>query len=460
MTKQHIHQIWLGDALPETEAHLVTALQEKCEALGIGHTLWSLKDIEEMFGDEEIFFFFKRIFYKHPHPHLLKVAVDYYKWRILADTPDDTVAYYLDVSVRLNSSKFPLISTKHADVGVTTHEDNAAQMAYAKGGVGARKIAACIENAISNFFDLNDPEFDWQLLDNYKPYSDNDKLGIHKLSFLLKATDNKLAPIPAQTYGTSSAATIRRFRLSTQKSPEQMAELHEKLVKEYEAAHAPKLPTLCVLMSSAGEYDKSSPRTLNGILTADQLRQMQRVTTFSQELHALALRYYFVMDTTPDNCDDNSLFIHDSHGVGFKGLKMYKALYWAVQKIEPDYVFLCSDDTFVHLPRLEDYCKRHRPGEQVAIVSVDKDNVPQIGGGVLLTAAAARKLVASGLTPNEGEAFGEFVQRSGKETVCTITPEPRFSYHKASYPARKNRYITAHGMNPYDLLALFEENFC
>lgn len=460
MTKQHIHQIWLGDALPETEMSLVVELRDKCEASDIGYKLWTLKDIEELFGAEEIFFFFKRIFYKHPHPHLLKVAVDYYKWRILTDTPEDTVAYYLDVSVKLNSPEFPHISTENADVGTTSRVHNAAQMAYAKGGAGARKVATYIENAISNFFDLNDPEFDWQLLDNYKPYSDNDKLGIHKHAFLLKALDGNLATIPSKIYGTSLTAPIRRCRLSTQKSPEQMAELHEKLVREYEAAHAPKLPTLCVLMSSAGEYDKSSPRTLNGILTADQLRQMQRVTTFSQELHALALRYYFVMDTTPDNSADDTLLMHSSPGVDFKGSKMYKALCWVVQNIEPDYVFLCSDDTFVHLPRLEDYCKRHRPGEQVAVVSIDKENTPQVGGGVLLTAAAARKLVTSGLEPNDGEAFGAFVQRARSEVEYTVTPEPRFSYHKTAYPARKNRYITAHGMNPYDLLALFEENFC
>lgn len=458
MTKQHIHQIWIGDELPETEKHLTQALKEQVEGLGIGYTLWTLKEIEEAYGNEEIFFFFKRIFYKHPHPHLLKVAVDYYKWRVLADTPEDTVAYYLDVSSKLQASKFPSISTKYADVGVTANSDNAAQMAYAKGGVGAKIIAKAIEEAINNFFDLSDPEFDWQLLDNYKPYSDNDKLQIHTRAFFLKVLGTELATIPVQTYGTQSAATIRRLRLSTQKSPEDLTALHESLVKEYEAKHEPKVPTLCVLMSTAGEYDKSSPRTLNGLLTAEQLRQVQRVTTFSQELHALALRYFFVMDTAPTEGDSDSLFIRDMMGADFKGAKMYKALNWVVQNIEPDYVFLCSDDTFVNLPRLEDYCKRHRPGELVAIVSTDKENTPQIGGGVLLTAAAARKLVSLDKFPQESETFGAFLLRVA-DGAYAITPEPRLSYYKTAYPARKNRYITAHGLNPYDLLALYEENF-
>ena len=466
MTNLVVHQIWVGDVLPDVESGRTAALAEAAHASKAEYKFWNLKNIEEKFGNEEIFFFFKRIFYKHPYPHLLKVAVDYYKWRILAETPEGNDALYLDVSVQLRADKIPARRMKGNEVLVG---DGSTGLSFIRvhGGSSAKRIANAIEDVITDHFDLSDPEFDWQLLDNYKPYSDNDQLLIHTAKFVRTVLGDDLSRASTDlyaTYTTNKMATFVRHKLSSQKSEEEMLELHSSIVAEYEKHHEPKLPTLCVLMSSAGEYDQSPIRTLNGILTSEQLRQMQRMTTFSQELHALNLRCYFVMDTAlQGSSSSDTLYIRDVIGADLKGEKMFKALQWAVKNIEPDYVFLCSDDTFVHLPRLEDYCKRHRPGELAVIASMDNEGTAQVGGGILLTIAAARKLVTSNMNPGEGVAFGEFVQNvhdaAEGSHPYTIVAEPRFSYSKSAYPARKNRYITTHGVNPYDLLALREENF-
>lgn len=465
MTKLTIHQIWIGDVLPEKEAGYVSAIKEAAEASGVSYKLWSLRDISDCYDEEEPYFFFKRIFLRHPHPHLLKVAVDYYKWRILSDTPDGEHALYLDISTQLCKKKLQELKLPEKDITVGAGDTTALSFIHVTSAKAARAAENAIAEKLGMYFDLSDPEFDYQLLNAYSPVG-NDLTARIDWEFVREKFESagiavgfassKWHALAENKKGTS---LFVRHTLSVSKAEEQLEKLQQAIIREYESTHEVQPMKLCILMSSAGEYSKASARTLTGILTANQLRQMQRVTTFSQELKSLAVRSYFVLDSRSDEHTLDTLYIEDAEGIELKALKMYKAVVWAVKRIEPDYIFLCSDDTFINTLRLEDYCHLHRPGEVKAVHSSDKTFGVQIGGGILLTAAAARKLVVGKLQPEANEPFGAFLSRIAPSLGIKLAADQRLSYYKTNFPTKKNRFITTHGVNPYDLLALYEENF-
>ena len=465
MPKLTIHQVWIGDVLPAKEEGYVKRIKEAAEEAGIAYKLWSLKDITDSYSEEEPYFFFKRIFFRHPHPHMMKVAVDYYKWRILADTPEGEHALYLDISTQLKKDKLPEFNLPRKDITIGREPATALSFIHIQLPSAAEVVQKAIEEKINSYFDLSDPEFDYQLLNAYSPVQpdasaridwefiseqftkEGVKVGAAVQKWYTKANEN------------NTSSLFVRHALSVRKSKDDLEKLQKSIIDEYEATHETKRLKLCILMSSAGEYAETSLRTLNGMLKAQQLRQMQRATTFSQEIKSLQVLRYFVIDTQCDECTEDLLYIEDAEGVELKALKMYKAIAWTAKHIEPDYIFLCCDDTFINLPRLEDYCTLHRPGELKVVHSSDKNFDVQIGGGILLPAAAIRKLTVLKDRPNAGESFGAFINRIANELGLKLVSDQRLSYHKANFPTKKNRFITTHGVNPYDLLALYEENF-
>lgn len=459
-----IHQIWLGDVLPEQEQEYAANIKSAAEKSGISYKLWSLKDIKEKYGKEEPFFFFKHIFFKHPYPHLLKVAVDYYKWRILADTPADDKALYLDASVEVQVDKLREFTLPRRRVTVGMDHGGMFGFIFTEGNTIAAAITKDMELAIQRYFDIYDPEFERQLLETYRPYGP--KTGVHMgADWCLRwfETHNvKLGHAAHKWYALAirpERPLFIRHTLSVRKSKDQLVALHDEAIKYYESNHTQKQPSLWILMSSAAGYHISSRRTLGGLIETSALRDIQRGIHSAQESGYISDRLFFVVeDEGVEKNDTDCVYIKDAVGAEYKGLKMYKAIEWANEVAEPGFIFVCSDDTFIHLPRLLDYCKHHRPGETKIMASMNEEGIPQVGGGMLLPTAAYRQLVIQGKAPKQNEPLGAFVKRVAADAGIEIQEEGRFSYFKANYPSKKNRFITTHKVNPYDLLYLLEDN--
>lgn len=92
-----VHQIWIGDVMPEREQAWVAEVRRAAQAAGHEHKLWGWEALEAAFGEEPLAAVFRRAFEFLPGSTVYALASDYYRLRVLAHEP----GLYLDTDFEL-----------------------------------------------------------------------------------------------------------------------------------------------------------------------------------------------------------------------------------------------------------------------------------------------------------------------------------------------------------------------
>ncbi len=475
-----VHQIWLGGELPKNAKKLVEKAYKTCGKSGYEYRIWYLKDILQTFNIDYSYYFWRRLFTQFPIAPVMSAAVDYYKWKILAATPEEQNAIYIDCDVemmRKPKTDYVIPKTQaHISFG-SAEQYGTPDVSYIQVH-GPKAASVALQQADEKLlqFGMDSPHF----IENFVKLVANGKkdsrlsLGTDWiLKELLPAYEKAeiAAEVAAQDvycyYGQTAKQLMinKSLHLSTEGAvdEEAIAAYAKEKIQQAKAAEDEFNKTkkhVVIYMSSAREYDANLDRTL-GLITAADIRNVQRGTTF-EELSPNVDYSFVVGGTTNDgHVDDGATDIFYAsypEGRDHQAQRFYQALKWSVKADIFENIFFCEDDNYVSVNRLLKYCNAKMPDEMVCIAA-NKDGHPDAKGGILITAALARKIVLTDPDePREGESFGDWIYHCLELVDAKFEPEQKFASNKNQYPSPTNARITTHECNPYDLVALHRLN--
>lgn len=476
--KLTVHQVWLGNEMPEETKKLIEKSYKVCLKAGYDYKYWRLPDIIEQFKGDYAYYFWTRLFNLIPFAPIFAAAVDYYKWRILAMTPEDEYAIYMDCDVEMRSKKkkdfvIPLTQALISFGSTEQYGSPAVSYIQVHGGEAAGIAAALADKKIEEF-GMDSSHFLEDVIRCFGNGRRNSRLSLGASWIqedLIKAfdehhTEAEVAPMDVFGYYGQSPDTLllhRTWHLATEgKATDDEITEYEKdklqKVKEIELNFNKTKPRVLVLMSSARTYDENLDRTL-GILTTTDIRTVQRATTF-KNLPETA-DYYFVVGNAGekeegllDNSAPDILYVGDPEGKAYEAKRLYTAMRWCVENMIFENLFFCEDDNYVHMERLMRYCNVKAPDDLVCVGAVCKEH-PCVKGGLLITAALARKIaLLDPDPPKDGEEFGNWIGHCLEVLGAEFVHEYKLSETKSQFPAPTNARITTHECNPYDLVAL------
>lgn len=475
-----VHQIWLGDEMPKEAKKLVEKAYKTCGKSGYEYKLWYLNDILEAFHDDYSYYFWKRIFSQIPIAPVMAAAVDYYKWKILSLTPEDKYAIYIDCDVemmRKPRTEYSIPNTQaHISFGNSEQFDIPSVSYIQVAGHKAADIALRLADAKLMQFGMDSPHFLEDVARCFGNGKRNSRLSLGTEwvmnELLPEYEQNEVAAEVAQQdvychYGQAAKPLMlhQTMHLATEgkvSDDDIDAYFKEKLeqVRQAEAQFNKTKKRLVIYMSSARSYADNLDRTL-GIISETDLRNVQRGTTFANLPDNVD--YSFVVGDTinegkVDNDASDIYYAKYPEGHDYQAQRFYHALCYSVRTDVFENIFFCDDDNYINLNRLLTFCNVKAPDDLVCSAG-KKDNKIDSKGGILLTAALARKIVlADPDAPKDGEDFGAWLAHCIELVEGKFEPEYKFTSNKGQYPAPTNARITTHECNPYDLVALHRLN--
>lgn len=475
-----VHQIWLGREMPEEAKKLVEKAYKACGKAKYEHKLWHMDDILAAFPNDYAYYFWKRLFNTIPLAPVMAAAADYYKWKILASTPEDQCAMYIDVDVemvRKPRAKYALPkATSDIAFGSMEQPGTPGVSCIQVIGPKAASVALNLADARLKSFGMDSNHF---LTDVIKAFGNGKRnsrvsLGAEWLqeevipAYVEVGVSAEVFPQDVYCYYGQEAKPLmlhKAMHLATEGSAteDQIESYYNAQVSNVQTiaeAYNKQKKRVVVLMSSAREYENLD-RTL-GIISARDIRNVQRGTTF--ENLSDQIDYYFVVGgeaATDGYIDDQSPDIYYSgepEGKEYQAKRFYSAMKWVIQNGAPENIFFCEDDNYIHTGRLLSYCNVKAPDDLVGTGCISTGH-PCVKGGLFVSAALARKIVLEDLdAPKHNEDFGAWLNTCIELVGGQFEHEYKFSDNKGQYPAPTNARITTHECNPYDLVALHRLN--
>lgn len=468
MVKNSINQIWLGAPMSAEDKANSEYIKQQAEKCGFQYVLWTWTTLSATFPNDPLLYLMRKIDWNYPYACLLTLVANYYKWRILSLTPHDGIGVYLDMDVKLKRNAKIELPDYVLDKNVWLDHRGDSPIIVCNGPTAANVACDAAVAVLSQEFNIDRSTF---VVDAIKKLHHPNpmlecQLGRAFLNNLMPAWDRldiKSSTLPASFF-TDAVKPKKKGPLFTHLKHEyykegfsdQEYQTRMQAFVDTELAQAKeKKPVIVVLMSSATKYDEHSKRTLD-IIKAEDIRSIQRVTSFKAADGPFNVFYYFVVGTADaiSHTEDNMFTSVYKDTKANRARTMWWTIRWAVDNLAPDFIFMCDDDTYIQMDRLMKYCSAKSSSIPEVYIPID-DNGSFFGGGVLLTAAAGRKIVLeSRFLPKEGDTIEDTIKNEMKSIGCEIIGEFKFSTTKHQYPSKTNRLITCHGVNPFDLVDL------
>ena len=442
-------------------------IKKQAELSGMRYKLWESTDLLAAFPNDPLLFMMRKLLWNYPYACLLTLVANYYKWRILSITPPDEVGIYLDMDVKLKrNSNIELPDYVH-DRHVFLDHRGDSPIIVCNGPTAANIACEAAVAVLEQEFDIDSATFAVDAVK--KMYRPNPALECHlgrtfinNLMQTWEHLDVTSGTLPA-TFFTDLVKPKKKGPLfhhlrsnyyqeglgDNEYQDRMQAFVDVELVRAQE-----RKPYIVVLMSSATKYAEHSRRTLD-IIDAEDIRKIQRVTSFREADGPFDVLKYFVVGTanTISFDEENMLTSIYPDKKENRARTMWWAIRWVMDNLSPAFIFMCDDDTYVQLDRLQKYCNTKAASSlEIYISAAENDSF--FGGGVLLTASTARKIANSQYYPEEGTVIEEVIKKEAKSLGCDLIGEFKFSISKQQYPAKTNRLITCHGVNPFDLVDL------
>lgn len=213
-----------------------------------------------------------------------------------------------------------------------------------------------------------------------------------------------------------------------------------------------------VLVSTAAQYADDSFRTMGGVVPQEFLRTVQIDACFRKMPPRIGSMYFAGADVKTD--DNRIVQIDAPDKKEALSYRVRKAIEVTVEKTDTPFIFICHDDTFTHLSRLDTFIKELDPDTMIAVGGVsDKwQDCLSTGAGILIPTVLAKEMLtdtAFGTGSDADEDISRCISRVGGKMFKDST---HFKFGKTIIPHQGNALITAHHMNIYDMWEAYARN--
>lgn len=480
-----VHQIWLGPELPAERKTCIERAFSVCHKVGYTHKFWELSDILKTFPKDKMYYFWSKLWSNIPVAPVMSAAVDFYKWKVLAETPEDERAVYLDVDVLINRKDEETRVTlpmpqSYVSFGIAETTELPSGAYIQVYGSKVAKMALQLAEERLAAIDIDSPEFFFDFYESCKNGKRDGKYSLGTnwiLNTLIPQLEEmelsaEIAPQDTFCQFGQAAETVmlhQQWHLVTggQQTPEEQAQWERETGHQVQSCvqtYEENKRKVIMLMSTAKEYQDLS-RTL-GVISAADIRKIQRRTTFRPLLSDPSLKadYFYVVgkSDTPlpaEDAESPEFYFaeapEDKDEHHFLAKRFYDALRWIHDHGVFAFLFFCEDDNYVHLPRLLALCDAKKPGKLEIVGGTDEEGNLDYHGGILMSAALAREIVLLNPDPpKENEDFGKWLLHCLEVVDGKFIPDDKFSPTKVLYPTPTNGRITTHHVNIFDLALL------
>lgn len=478
-----VHQIWLGEEIPlEARTVFTEKLKKACETSGYRYKLWRMKDLLEAFPRDHMSLFWHKVLHNLVYPYFSSFAVDYFKWKVLTLTPETEIGLYLDLDVEVGTNEEGKIDLPYPEAYVTfglgvDGISPSPSFIHTYGAKAANVVVKEMDGTLRRL-DVDSPHFFTDLFSAIKdrdsgPFSFRETWVREKLVSLFESQEllSEIAPADVFSFmGGSENPTFlhhaSHFVYGGRKMPGgekvYLNSLEEK-VKEVEKKYEEDMKDVVLLMSTAKEYKESLHRTL-GLITAKNIRDVQRGTSLKEVATNPAFDLFFVLGQGDGELEEEERESPDFYyapveeGKDNEALRFYHALRWCFDHSRFKFLFICQDDNYIHLSRLLSYVKGKKRNEKKVYGHTDEEgNATQ--AGILIPVCLVREIALANLdSPKLKEDFGAWLKHALEVLGGEFIEDDKFSYTKGNYPAPTNGRITTHEVNPFDLVLLHTSN--
>lgn len=474
-----IHQLWIGEELGEEDnRRYVEKAIKVCGRAAYMYKLWKIDDLISSFPHDSVFYLWHRLWNTIPYPPILAASVDYFKWKILSTTPENERAIFMDLDVEMmeregETFEMPL-SDSHIAFGQSSGGEVPTSSFLHVYGPTAANIAILEADKRLSHVDMDSPTFFEDFLTSCINGQRNSDLSLGALwiqEHLLPRLEEmelsaELVPLEVFSHFGQYATPLflhheRHFSTAGNKGAEEIAEYRKVTLEQAKRVSSKYLADrkkVIVCMSTAKSYEENLKRTL-GLITAKDIRDVQRRTTFGILEKYPAVDYFFIVGKgdvvdTEEAAGPDFYYAKAEEGREWMARRFYDFIQWVAFRSNYEFLFFCEDDNYIHIPRLFSYCLTKQAGEMNVYGNEDEDgNLTH--AGILVPAAVARKIRLEDLDPpKEGEDFGSWLKHAITSLDGEFILDDKFSWGKGQYPAPTNGRITTHDVNPYDLVAL------